>query len=164
MKELGIDLGLLVSQAVNFGLLLALLYIVLYKPILGKLEERSRRIKQGLEDAEHAKQLVADADARYGEEVERARREAREIVERATRQGEQQRQEILAQARQEAHDLILRAQQEAERTVQEEKIALRQQVIDLAISAASRLLEESLDDERHHRLVGEFLAEADKLQ
>ena len=164
MKELGIDLGLLVSQAVNFGLLLALLYFLLYKPILGKLEERARRIQKGLDDANQAEKLVAEANARYQEETERARREAREIVERATRMGEQQRQEILAQARQEAHELISRAQQEVQRTLQEEQIALRQQVIDLSIAAASRLLEENLDQEKHHRLIEEFLAEADKLK
>ena len=164
MKELGIDLGLLVSQAVNFGLLLALLYFLLYRPILGKLEERARRIQKGLDDASQAEKLAAEANARYNEETERARREAREIVERATRMGEQQRQEILAQARQEAHELISRAQQEVQRTLQEEQIALRQQVIDLSIAAASRLLEENLDQEKHHRLVEEFLAEADKLK
>jgi len=164
VKELGIDLGLLVSQAVNFGLLLALLYFLLYKPILGKLEERARRIQKGLDDANQAEKLVAEANARYQEETERARREAREIVERATRMGEQQRQEILAQARQEAHELISRAQQEVQRTLQEEQIALRQQVIDLSIAAASRLLEENLDQEKHHRLVEEFLAEVDKLK
>ena len=164
MKELGIDLGLLVSQAVNFGLLLALLYFLLYRPILGKLEERARRIRKGLDDANQAGNLVAEANARYQEETERARREAREIVERATRVGEQQRQEILAQARQEAHELISRAQQEVQRTLQEEQIALRQQVIDLSIAAASRLLEENLDQEKHHRLIEEFLAEADKLK
>lgn len=164
MKELGIDLGLILSQVVNFGLLLALLYLFLYKPVLGKLEERAQRIKKGLEDASQAEKLLAEARVRYQEEVERARQEAREIVERAVRLGEQQRQEILAQARQEAHELIFRAQQEAQRELQEEKLALRQQMVDLSIAAASRLLEANLDQETHHRLIEEFLAEVDKLE
>jgi F-type H+-transporting ATPase subunit b len=164
VKELGVDLGLLLSQIVNFGLLLALLYAFLYKPVLGKLEERARRIKKGLDDADQAQRLLAEANVRYQEELERARREAREIVERATRLGDQQRQEILAQARQEAHELISRAQQEAQRILQEEQAALQQQVIDLSIAVASRLLEKNLDPEKHHRLIEEFLAEADRLK
>ena len=163
MKELGLDLGLLISQAVNFGLLLALLYIVLYKPILGILEERARRIKKGIEDAEHAEKLAADAETRHAEELERAHAEARAIIEHATLEAQQQRQDILAQARQEAHELILNARQQAQREVQEEQVAVRQQVIDLAIAAASRLLQENLNEEKHHELVEEFLTEMSQL-
>lgn len=161
MKELGIDLGLLLSQAVNFGVLLVVLYLILYKPIMGKLEERAQHIKKGLDDASRAEKLLAEANAHYKDEMERAQREAHEIVEQAARTGEQQRQEILAQARQEAHELILHAQQEAQRTLQEEQVALRHQTIDLAIAAASKLLEQELDQEKHHQLVESFLAEID---
>lgn len=164
MRELGLDLGLLISQIVNFGLLALLLYVLLYKPVLGKLEERAARIKKGLEDAERAKELVAQAQARYEEELERARRDAREVIERATRSAEQQRQEILARARQEAHELILNAQQQAQHELQEQRIALQHQMIDLAIAAAARILQEDLDDEKHHRLVAEFLVEAGQLK
>lgn len=163
MKELGLDLGLLISQAVNFGLLLALLYVFLHKPILSKLEERAARIRKGVEDAEQAEQLLADAKARYETELGRAQHEAREVIERATRAAEQQRQEILAQARQEAHDLVLRAQQQARHELQQGQIALRQQVVDLAIAAASRVIEENLDQEKHRQLIREFLADADRL-
>ena len=52
MEALGINLGYLVSQIVNFTLLAVLLYFVAYKPILRMLDERSERIKKGLEDAE----------------------------------------------------------------------------------------------------------------
>ena len=164
MKELGLDVGLLISQAANFGLLLALLYFLLYKPLLHKLEERAERIKKGVDDAEQAKELLAETEVHYKGEVDRARREAHEIIDRATRSAEQQRQEILAQARQEAHEMILRAQQQAERETLERQIALRQQVIDLAISAASRLIHEELDEERHHQLIQEFLTNIGDLE
>ena len=164
MKELGIDLGLLVSQVVNFGLLVALLTVFLYKPILRKLEERAERVKKGLEDADRAERLKAEAEAHRKEELDHARGEAHEVVERATRAAEQQRQEILAQARQEAHEIIMRAQQQAEREIQEGQVAIRQEVIDLAIASASHLLQEDVDDEKHHQLVKEFLAEADHLE
>ena len=159
MGELGIDLGLIVSQVVNFGLLLVLLYVLLYGPVLRKLKERAKRIKEGQEEADQGKQLLADAQAHYQEEMERARREARAIVEQATGTAEQQRQEILAQARQEAHELIQRAQQQAQHELQEGQIMLQQQIIDLAIASASRILEENLGEDKQHALVAEFLAE-----
>ena len=163
MKEFGLDLGLLVSQAVNFGLLALVLYFLLYKPILSKLEERARRVQKGLDDAAAAEKLLAEAKAKYEEELERARRDARDIVERGNRTAEQQRQEIIAQARQEAHELLLRAQQQAQREIQESQIALRQEVVDLAIAMASRLLQENLDKEKQHQLIQDFLNDFGKL-
>lgn len=163
MKELGLDLGLLISQAVNFGLLALVLYFLLYKPILSKLEERARRVQKGLADAAAAEKLLAEAKARHEEELEQARREARDIVERGNRAAEQQRQEIIAHARQEAHELILRAQQQAQRELQEGQLALRQEVVDLAIAVASRLLQENLDEEKQHRLIQEFIDDLGKL-
>ncbi|MBN1402496.1 MAG: F0F1 ATP synthase subunit B [Anaerolineae bacterium] len=164
MKEFGLDIGLLLSQIVNFGLLAFVLYLLLYKPLLRKIEERAARIRKGLEDAERAEKLAAEADEHYQTEIDRARREAREIVERSTRGAEQQREEILVQARQEAHELILRAQQQAQREIQEGQIALREQVVELGIAIAARLIEEELDASKHHQLIDEFLADVEQLE
>jgi len=164
VKALGLDLGLLLSQAVNFSLLAFLLYLFLYKPVLGKLEERARRIRKGVEEAEHAEERLAQAEAHYNAEMERARQEAREVIERATRAAEQQRQEILSRARQEAQDLAERARQQGERQALEEQAQQREQVIDLAIAVASRLLQENLDQEKQHRLVEQFLVEAERMR
>ena len=60
MEALGINLGYLISQIVNFTLLAVLLYFVAYKPILRMLDQRSARIKQGLEDAELASRRAAE--------------------------------------------------------------------------------------------------------
>ena len=164
MAELGLDVGMLVSQIVNFSLLAVLLTALLYKPILGKLEERAARIRKGLEDAEQAEALLAEAKGHRDAEIDRARREAREVVERATRAAEQQRQEILAQARLEAHELILRAQHQAQRDRQESQIAAQQEIVDLAIDVSTRLIQENLDDEKHRSLARRFLADMGQLE
>jgi F-type H+-transporting ATPase subunit b len=163
VRSFGLDLGLLLSQLVNFGLLVGALYLALYKPLMGRLQQRADKIRKGVEDAERADRLVADAEAHYQAETDRARREAREIVEQATRAAEQQREEMLTQARQEAHEIILRAQQQAQREIQEGQVALREQVVDLGIAAAGRLLHESLDDDKHHTLVSQFLDDLEHL-
>ena len=65
MDKLGINLGYLVSQIVNFTLLAVLLYFVAYKPILRMLDERSARIKKGLEDAETASRRAAEMEQEF---------------------------------------------------------------------------------------------------
>ncbi|MFH1085914.1 MAG: F0F1 ATP synthase subunit B [Chloroflexota bacterium] len=163
MDQFGLDVGLLVSQIVNFALLAFLLGALLFKPLMAKLDERAARIQRGLDDAEHAKRLVLEAETRYAEELERARREARDIVERATRNAEQQREEILAAARAEGHAVVLQAHQQAQREIQEGQIALHEQVVNLSIAIAGRLLEQELGDAQHRQFVAGFLAELERL-
>ena len=52
MDQLGISCGLLVSQIVNFLLLMVILRLVLYKPVLNMLDQRKERIAQSMKDAE----------------------------------------------------------------------------------------------------------------
>lgn len=161
MKELGLDLGQLISQAVNFGLLALILSLALFKPMMAKLRERAARIQEGLDDAAQAELALGNAETRANEELDRARREAREIVEQATHRGEQQRQEILAAARQEAHELMDRAAHQAERDEINLRASLRNEMIDLALAAASRLVERDLDDDKHRQLIDQFIDHAE---
>jgi F-type H+-transporting ATPase subunit b len=163
LKELGLDLGLFVSQAVNFLLFALLLSMALVKPVMRQLEQRAERIKKGLQDAEEAERMVRLAEAQAQKLVDEARHQAREIVETATRSAEQQRQEILANARQEAYELQQRAHEQLAREEAELQFELRDEMIAVSLAAASRLLEAELDDEHHRRLVQQFLDEARKL-
>ena len=84
MEALGFNLGYIISQIVNFTLLALLLYFVAYKPILGMLDQRRERIRQGLEDAESASRRAAEMEQEYERRMTDARREGQEVVARAT--------------------------------------------------------------------------------
>lgn len=159
MKELGLDLGLFISQAVNFLLFALILSATLIKPIMRKLEERSQRIRQGLQDAEEADRTLQRATGQAQSFLDQARREARETVENATRAAEQQRLEIIANARQEAQEMIQRAHEQVERERLDLQVRLREEMIDVSLAAASRLLERELDDDLHHELIEQFLTQ-----
>jgi F-type H+-transporting ATPase subunit b len=161
--ELGLDLRLLLSQAVNFVLIAIILHRLLYKPLLANLEARARHVQESMQKAAEADRLLAEAEARYKAEIERAHREAHEIVEQGTRTAEQHRQEILAAVREESQQIIARAQAEAQREIRQGQIALRQEIVDLTIAAASQVIGKSLPEEEHHRLIEEFLTEASEL-
>lgn len=162
MAELGLDLGLFISQVANFVVLLLLLWALLYKPVLKKLTERAERIKKGVDDADEAGKLLEQAHARHEQELVEGRREAREIIEQATRAGEQQRQEILAQAKTDAQEIVARAQRQAMREIEEGRVALRQQIVDMAMAGATRLIQDSLDDAKHRVLIEDLLDQAER--
>ncbi len=157
MEKLGIDLGVLIAQLVNFFLLLALLTLVLYRPVTKMLRERSERIAKGLAEAELAEKRAAQAEADYQKRLEEARREAQAIVAQAREAAEKERQAILARAQAEAQELRSRAEEEIARERREAMVTLQGQVADLAIDAAGQVLGQAVDSAAHRRLVHDFV-------
>ncbi len=162
MEKLGIDAGVLIAQLVNFFLLLALLSLVLYRPVTKMLRERSERIAKGLADAEMAEKRAAQAEADYQKRLEEARREAQALVAQAREAAEKERQAILARAQTEAQELRARAEEGVERERREALTALQGQVADLAIDAAGRVLGQAVDSAAHRQLVRDFLSKLEQ--
>ena len=164
MEALGINLGLLVSQLVNFTLLAVLLYFVAYKPILRMLDERSARIKKGLEDAELASKRAAEIEQEFEQQMVEARKEGQEIIAQATQMSEKTRQEILEKAREEARAQIEKAREEIGRERDLAMAELRQQVADLSLTISERVIGEALDERGQRRLIAEFLEDTEELK
>jgi len=164
LEALGINLGYLISQIVNFTLLAVLLYFVAYKPILRMLDERSERIKQGLEDAESASRRAAEMEQEFELRLAESRKEGQEIIAQATQMSEKARQEILESARQEARAQVEKAKEEIARERDLAMSELRQQVADLSLSISEKVIGESLDQQRQRELVARFLEQTEELK
>ena len=164
MEALGINLGYLISQIVNFTLLALLLYFVAYKPILRMLDERSARIKKGLEDAEIASQKAAEMEQQFERQMAEARREGQEIVVQATQMSERAGQEILERAREEARVQIERAKEELARERDLAMADLRREVAELSLMISEKVLGEALDEKDQRRLIAEFLEKTEELK
>jgi len=164
LEALGINLGYLVSQIVNFTLLAVLLYFVAYKPILRMLDERSARIKKGLDDAEQASRRAAEIEQEFEQRMSEARKEGQEIIAQATQMSEKARQEILETAREESRAQIEKAKEEIARERDLAMADLRQQVADLSLAISEKVIGETLDEERQRRLIADFLKQTEELK
>jgi len=109
LADLGINLPTLVAQIVNVAILLGLLYLVAYKPIMRMLDERSRRIKESMEQADAIKEQAARAEEEVKKQVEAASKEGQKRVAQAVKIGEEVKKKAQQEARQEAETLIVRA-------------------------------------------------------
>ena len=151
----------LLIQDLAFIILMVLLVRYLYRPISQVLEARTRRIQEGLRAAEEAKRDREAAEKEYQLKMGEARREGQALLDRIAKQGEDLRKELEAKAREQAEGLIARAraeiQQEREKAVQD----LREQVADLAVMAAGRIIGESLDAKKHRELIERAIEEAE---
>jgi len=162
LEKLGISLGLLVSQLVNFGLLAAILYLLLYKPLLKVLQERRERIQRSMADIDAARESAARAQQEYDRKIAEAQRKAQDIIAQAAQSSEQVGAEIEAEARRKAEEMRRKAHEEAT----EEKARLladaQSQIASLSMLATERILGMGLDEQTQHQLIDQFLADLGK--
>ena len=164
MEGLGINLPSLLAQIVNFAILLGILYLVAYKPVMRMFDERSRRIKESMEQTEEIKQQAEKAEEEFKKRIEQAGRKGQEIIDRAVLTGEEVGQKARAEAKKEAEALLARARAEIHRERDEVIDELRQEFADLTILAAGKVIEQSLDKEAHRQLIDRVLEESTELK
>lgn len=164
MEQLGINIGLLASQLVNFILLAVLLYLVLYKPVLRMLNERKERIARSMADVDAAREAAAKAQLEYDRKVAEAQRKAQEIIAAAAQTGEKAKADIVADAHREAdrikQDAIADAEQQKVRALAD----VQSQIAGLSMMATERVLGQAMDEKTQRQLISSFLADLGKAQ
>jgi F-type H+-transporting ATPase subunit b len=160
MSGLGINLGALVSQLIAFAILFVVLARYAFPVLLKTLDERQARIQEGIENAERSKQELANAQKRIEAMLNEARLESQKVIASATSAAERLKADIEAQAQQRAREIEQQAGARIEQQVAKAKAELRQQVADLAIAAAEKVIESSMNTETNRRLVDEFVSQS----
>lgn len=158
---LSINTGLMVWTVLIFLIVLLVLYKAAFPHILGAVEAREERIRMMLAGAERDREEAAALLATQKKEIEESRARAHELLNEGREAGERLREDVLAQARREADDLVERANREIQAQVQRAMEEVRREAVDLAIAAASRLVERNLDEEGNRELVRDFIARVD---
>jgi len=158
MEALGINLGYLFVQIFNFLIVLVVLRAWVYKPVVGLLQKRRETIAQGLEDARVAAEARANAEKEAESVVSAAQQEANTIVREATDRAEQTATEVKAEAEKEAEDARKSALAEGDQLKNQALSEVRGQVAALAIAAAQKVINESLDEKRQKKLIDEFFS------
>ncbi|MBI9045727.1 MAG: F0F1 ATP synthase subunit B [Anaerolineaceae bacterium] len=160
MEGLGINLGYLIVQILNFIIIFLVLMVWVVKPVRGMLEKRSQTIAQGLEDARVANEARENAEEEAKKILTEAQTKAAEIIREAAQKAEKKVRDIQSDAeidlQKEREDIFIEAEEERTRLLSE----LRSQVAALAIAAAQRLVGDALlnDKAKQHALLDEFFS------
>lgn len=159
MDKLGINLGYLIIQILNFGLIFFMLARFLWPRLMKMLDERAERIAKGLEDARAAEQALANAEAEKNKILNQARAEAQKIVEEARQRGEDQAALRLREVVRQEDEVRAQARTRAEEERNQILAESRGQIVTLAMAAAERLVGEELKDrKRQEALLRDFFA------
>lgn len=141
LEQFGVDWRLLLSQAVNFFLLLVILRVLLYRPLLKLLEKRRKKIEEGLAKAEAADTRLRDIELIGKEKIREAEREGLTIIRGAETEAEKVRSDILAKAKEKESEIIENARITAGRELEENKDRMYEESAALVKAALIRTVE-----------------------
>ncbi|NLK07916.1 MAG: F0F1 ATP synthase subunit B [Firmicutes bacterium] len=148
-------------QIVNLLILYLLMKRYLFKPVMGFIEKRREHTEGLLKDADEsfsrAKALQADAE----QDLNEARRQAQAALEQAIEHGKTIAKELTDQARQEEKNRLERAQKEIEEAKVRAIDEMREEVANLSVQIAGKIVEQKLDEDAHMHLIDEALQRMD---
>lgn len=153
------DFWTILFSVINILVLFFFLKKFLFGRVNAILEKRAQMVQ---EDMDHAKQRAAEADQLKSESESaliNAKQEAKQIVQSAEQNARVQGDRITAQAQAQADAMVTEAQKEIERERSRTLAGVQSEIADLALTAASKLMEQKMDDEVNRSLVDAFLSE-----
>jgi len=157
LQQLGITPALLFTQMVGFVLLLLLLNRFMFKPIFGILDQRQADIKATYDQLDADRARMEETRRQYEQRLAGIEAEAREKIQAAVQEAQALRDNLVADARQQAETIVTQGRNEAERERQAAFLAMRQQIVAIAMSAAGKVVGENLSDARQTKMVDDFI-------
>ena len=148
----------LFGQMLAFGILIWFTLKFVWPPLLAAIEERQKKISDGLAAADRAAASLKDATAKSDEELKAARQQSAEIVAAANKQAAALVEQAKAAATAEAERIRTAAKGEVDREIAAAREALRKQVGELAVLGAARILKREVDAKAHADVIGELAA------
>ncbi len=159
---LEINPGLIIWTIITFILLLVLLRTFAWKPLLSALEKREQHIRSSIEHAENATQEAEQLAAQNRKFMSDAEVKSQKLLKDSRELGEKLKSEIIAKANQQSKHIIEQAKLEIEREKEAALLKLRSEIADLSILVASKILGETLDSDKHRRVIDSYLEELQK--
>jgi F-type H+-transporting ATPase subunit b len=153
-----IDLMLTGSTLVLFTLFVLVLSRFAWGPLLKAVDEREKSIRDAIEGSKKANAEAEALMAQHKELVRQIGAEREEIIKKTTREAEELRADLMAKARSDSEDMVRRAKEQIERDSTLALAKLREEVADLAVLGASKIVASSMTPEAQKKLVAEFVS------
>lgn len=151
----------LIFYLVLFGIVLYGIQRFLFQRVLRLIDARQAKINQSLDEAQVAVASVKANQAKAEKTIDEAAAEAREIINRAERLATEVHEDARKEAKVQAEVIVVKAREEIARERQAAVNELRRQAVDLALSAASRVIGENLSDDKSRQLAEEAVKQAE---
>ncbi|MBM3907037.1 MAG: F0F1 ATP synthase subunit B [Gemmatimonadetes bacterium] len=150
--------GLMFWTVLVFGTTFFILSKFAFKPILSAVEGREQALRDAMDEAKADRELAAQLLAEQKQQLDAARTDAQKIIADGRATAEKMRNDLLEQTRTQQHDMLERAKRDIEAEKQGAIAELRREAVDLAIAGAGKVIEKNLDDAANRALVDKYLS------
>lgn len=157
IEALGIDWRLILTQFLGFIVLLFLLKRFVFSKVFGILDERRNDIKRTYDQLESDRIGMETTRREYEQRLAGIEAAAREQIQAAVKDGQTLRDNLVADARKQVETIIEQGRSDLERERQAAFLAMRSQVVAIAMAAAGKVVGENLNDARQTKLVDDFI-------
>ena len=149
----------LLGQTVAFVIFIAICWKYVWPPIIAIMEEREKRIADGLEAAKKADDSLEEAQLAFNQEMNKAKAEAAEIMEKANARASQIVNDATSKAETEAEKILTSASKTIENDVNKAKEELRHKMSELIIETSEKILGEEITPDKHQELLAKAASE-----
>ncbi len=158
------DLGTMIFTAINVGVVIYVLKLLLFGPVGKILQDREVHIETSLAKVAQAQKEAEELLEKYQTQMSESKQEARAIIEKANKIAEQAREKVIAEAREEAEKTLEKAKREIHGEKAKALELIRKEAAVLAVLAAGKVINKQLDVEQHKDLVNQYIDEVGDLQ
>lgn len=151
-----------ITTVITFLLVVITLKLMAWKPVLGAIDDRRKQIADNWEEIDR-KQAEAEALRKeYEEKLRHIDDEARERLNKAVDEGRRVAEDLIGKARVESEEITRKAREAMDLEIDKARLQLRRDAVELTLAATGKLLDATLDDDRHRQLVDGFLSDLEK--
>ncbi|MEI6285589.1 MAG: F0F1 ATP synthase subunit B [Bacillota bacterium] len=150
--------GTIVVQIINFLLMVVILSFIAYKPIMKMMQERSDKIANDLDNAEKDRNLAEELKRDYQRQLNDARKQAQQILDKAVQQAESAKDDVLNITRSENAKLLKQVQEEIAREREKMFLEVRSQIVSLSIDCAAKVLGREINVADNERMINDYVS------
>lgn len=160
LGKLGISPDIFIAQLVNFLIVLFVLWKFAYKPIMKTLDERSKRIEEGLKNAQTMEERLAALEMERTEVIKKAQAEATKVLEAAQADAEDRKKDMIEKAKREVERVVVNGKAQLKNEQEAMLREARKEMAEIAVAAAKKILSEGVDAKKASSLAEEVIRKA----
>lgn len=154
---LSIDVGSIIFTLINTLILFLVLKHFLFGRVNKVLEDRQNEVSNTYKSADETMEKATQLETKYTELMAGAKEESAEIVQNAVKKAQTRSDEIVANAKNEAQHIIEKANSETEREIKKAKAQLQDEISDMAILMAEKVVEREINKTDHEKFIKDFI-------
>lgn len=163
LDKLGINPILLITQIINFLILLFVLKKFLYKPILEMLEKRRNKIEDSLKKSEEITKKYQEVENFQKEELHKIQARSQEMLTQVKDRAEKMKAEIVKKSEDEAAEILEKTKREIQSEKEKMLVEARKEISDVAVAAVGKVLENQLDAKSQGKITERAIEEVGKV-